>query len=304
MAPVLLGQASNRFDGGIEQIAYPPFRFDQAGHTGIGFQFATESQDLNVNAAIEDVFMHPRGLHQVFAAEWTSRRIQEGDQQPVLRFGQRHRDVIWIGETAQAPIEQPAPAKLATALSGIATRSRQARLASPQHRADARKQFAQPKGFGNVVVRTELEANDAIHFIATMTSRYDDRYIRARPDRTQEVQSIVLAELEIEYNQTWLVREMSSRTGAIGGRNDLHTVLGEIILDHPTNGAIVLDEEHLRMPSGILVGAAAKRCVQRRLGKLFAAQIPYFGHESLPTHFLVSAFKSLCGRRNCPYTNC
>ena len=160
--------------------------------------------------------------------------------------------------------------------------SRQARLAASQHRADARKQFAQPERLGKVVVRAELEANDAIHFIAAMTRRYDDRHIRARSNRAQQIQSIVLAQLQIKDNKIWLVGEMSCRAVAIGRRDDAHAVLGEIILDHPANGTIVLNEEHLRMPSGIFVGATAKRCVRRRLGKLFPARIPYFVHEFFP----------------------
>ena len=141
-------------------------------------------------------------------------------------------------------------------------------MAASQYRTDTREQFARPEWLGKVVVRTEFEANDAIDFVAAMTCRYDDRHIRARPDRTQQIQSIVLAELQIKDNQTLLVGEMSHGAVAIGGRDDAHAVLGEIVLNHPTNGAIVLDEEHLCAPSGILVGATAKRCVRRRLSKL------------------------------------
>ena len=148
----------------------------------------------------------------------------------ILSFCQRHRNVVWIGETAQAPIRQPATAKLAAPLSGIPTGSRQARLAASQYRTDTREQFAQPEWLGKVVVRTQFEANDAIDFVAAMTCRYDDRHIRARPDRTQQIQSIVLAELQIKDNQTLLVGEMSHGAVAIGGRDDAHAVLGEIVL--------------------------------------------------------------------------
>ena len=91
---------SNRLDRRIEQITDSSFRFNQSRHAGIGFQFAAEPQDLNVNAAIEHILMHARGLHQMFAAERTTGGVEKGDQQRVLGLGQGHGGVFWIAETA------------------------------------------------------------------------------------------------------------------------------------------------------------------------------------------------------------
>src|SRR6185436_17696652 len=80
-------------------------------------------------------------------------RIEKGNQQRVLRLCQRHGDVVWIGKTAQTPVELPTTAKSAAPLGGVSTRSRHAGLTAPQHRADARKQFAEPKRLCKVIVR-------------------------------------------------------------------------------------------------------------------------------------------------------
>ncbi len=52
--------------------------------------------------------MHSRGLQQALAAERALRRIEEGEQQCVLAFGQCDRSAGRVGEPPRLAVELPA----------------------------------------------------------------------------------------------------------------------------------------------------------------------------------------------------
>ena len=76
------------FDGNCKDIADAAFGLDDARHLRVCLQFAPQPQDLNIDAAIEDVFVEPRRLQQILARKRSLRRIEEGQQQGVLAFAQ------------------------------------------------------------------------------------------------------------------------------------------------------------------------------------------------------------------------
>ena len=82
---------SERFYSQGKDVADAPFGLDHARRTRIGLQFAPQAQDLDVDAAIEDVFVHAGGLQQMLPREGTLRRFQERKQQAVFPFGQGNR---------------------------------------------------------------------------------------------------------------------------------------------------------------------------------------------------------------------
>jgi len=53
----------------------------------------------------------------------------------------------------------------------------------------------------DVVVRTELETDDAIDFVATMARRDDHRDVRMRTHFPQKIQPIILTEPQIQNDQ-------------------------------------------------------------------------------------------------------
>ena len=65
--------------------------------------------------------MHARGLQQVLPAERALRRIEKGNQQGVLAFGQCYQSASRVGELPSLAVEQPA-AKSKAATLGIARR--------------------------------------------------------------------------------------------------------------------------------------------------------------------------------------
>jgi hypothetical protein len=78
-----------------------------------------QAKNLHVDAAIKNILVTRVALQQVLAAERAPRRIEKGQQQGVLAFGQCHRSAGRVGESASLAVELPAAKSKATAL-GIA----------------------------------------------------------------------------------------------------------------------------------------------------------------------------------------
>lgn len=68
-------------------------------------------------------------------------------------------------------------------------------------RRERGKQLSETEWFYDVVVRTELETDDAIDLVRTMAGHDDDRNIRMRTNFPQEIQPIILTEAQIQNYQ-------------------------------------------------------------------------------------------------------
>src|SRR4029077_18081868 len=102
----------------------------------IDLQFAPQPQHLNVDAAIEDIFVEPGRLQQILARQWPLRRIEEGLQQGVLALAEGTRPFLRIEEAPAATIKPPS-AELVPAPLSVAAAQRPSVLTAPQHGADS-----------------------------------------------------------------------------------------------------------------------------------------------------------------------
>ena len=91
-----------------EDVADAALGLDDPRRARIGLQLAPQPQHLNIDAAIEDVFVEPGRLQQILARKRSLRRIEEGQQQGVLAFAQGNRPFLRIGQTPAATIK-PSP---------------------------------------------------------------------------------------------------------------------------------------------------------------------------------------------------
>ena len=98
-----------------EHISDASFRLNDLRCARILLQFAAKAQNLDVNAAIEHVFVHSGRLQKMLAAKRPLRSIEEGDKQRVLAFGQRDVRAVRISKPSGAPIEPPAGESIAPA---------------------------------------------------------------------------------------------------------------------------------------------------------------------------------------------
>jgi len=63
-----------------EHVADASLRPDDARRAGVGLELAPQPQDLHIDGAVEDIFVHAGRLQQVLAAERSLRRVEKGDQ--------------------------------------------------------------------------------------------------------------------------------------------------------------------------------------------------------------------------------
>src|ERR1700738_5602806 len=94
-----------RLDWQREDVSSAAFGPDEPWHLRVSLQFAPQPQHLNIDAAIEDVFVEPGRVQQILARERPLRRIEEGQQQRVLGFAQGNRPFLRIGQTPAATIK-------------------------------------------------------------------------------------------------------------------------------------------------------------------------------------------------------
>ena len=137
LAGVFDRPSSECFDGQRKYVANAAFGQDDTRRVWIGLQLSPQPQYLNVDTAIEDIFMDPGCLQKVLAGERSLRSIEKRNQQRILAFGQRDRDSVGISEAAVAPIELPA-AKSAAPSFLVALGGCLAGFPPAQHRPDAR----------------------------------------------------------------------------------------------------------------------------------------------------------------------
>jgi hypothetical protein len=173
----------------------------------VGLQLASQSQDLHIDGAVEDILIHAGCLKEVFAAERLLGCVEKGRQQSIFALGQWNLDTSGIDETPQAPIELPAT-ELAPAPLWIPLRRGAAGVLPPQHGANPRQKLPKAEWLDDIVVGAELQPDHRVDLAASFTSGDDHRDIGARPDLAQLVESVFLAKSQIEDD------EMGGRTSA------------------------------------------------------------------------------------------
>jgi hypothetical protein len=232
-------------------VADATFRLNDAWHARLTLEFAAQPENLNIDAAIEDVFVHARGLKQILARQRALRRFEESDEQGIFTFGERYLSAGRIGERAETAIEKPATETIASALRLPLAAAAYALM--PAHDgADARKKFAQAEGFRYVVVGAEFQADDAIDFVAPMACHNDHGNIGTRPNFAQKVEPVLLAELQIEDDQVWLFsRKLPQHRLASAGNDDAHIVASQVVLDEIADAQIVVDKQNPQRTAGV-----------------------------------------------------
>src|SRR4029453_2540931 len=112
---------SNPLNRNGEHMAQAALGLDDAWRAGVAFEFAPQSKNLHVDAAIEDIFVYARCPQQVLAAERSLRRLEKGEEQCVLAFGQGYHGALSVGQPPSPAVELPT-AKSKAATPGITRR--------------------------------------------------------------------------------------------------------------------------------------------------------------------------------------
>src|SRR5258707_874651 len=166
LADVFDRPSSERFDGQRKYVANAAFGQDDARRVWIGLQLAPQAQYLNVDTAIEDIFVDAGCLQKVLAGERSLRSIEKRNQKRVFGLGQCNRDSARISEAPDAPVKLPA-AKSAAPSFPVALDGCLAGFPPAQHCPDARQKLSQTERLRDVVVGARFQPDDPVDLVAT-----------------------------------------------------------------------------------------------------------------------------------------
>jgi hypothetical protein len=206
-------------------------------------EFATQAQDLHIDAAIEDVFVHASRLQQLLTRERPLWSFQKGNEEGVLALSQCNRRAVHAPQASTASLEPPSSKRESSTLR-LARSRLTSELLPTQYRAHPRKQFAQAKGFRYVVVRAKLQADNPIDLVEAVARSDDDGYVRARAYRSQKVETVVLAQAKVQDDETRLaLREVTTQLAPVGGRACGKSMFLQVTRDHPSCCGVVIDDQ-------------------------------------------------------------
>ena len=111
---------------------------------------------------------------------------------------------------------------------------------------DAGQQLARAERLRQVVVGAELEADHPIHRLAAMAGEHDDRKIGIRSKRANDLETVLIAELQVENHQVDRVRSQHPlHLAAVGSHAHPHALIGQVVRDHGAHGRIVIDDKNV-----------------------------------------------------------
>src|ERR1700754_1393469 len=133
----------------------------------------------------------------MFAGQRPLWRFEKCEQQRIFAVAQCDLLPLRIEQPAVSPF-QPPPVETVSAALGVTGARNAAKLLSSQDRPHARQQLAQAERLDQVIIRTELEADHAVYLVDAMACHDDNRHVRMRPEFSQQIESIVVAEPKVE----------------------------------------------------------------------------------------------------------
>src|SRR6185312_3160186 len=203
------------------------------------FQRLAQAADVHVHGAFLDVHTAAPHLIQQLRARIRAFGVaHEEMQQPV--FGWSDLDLRIAGVHAmRGPVDAQA-ASLDRPRAAISLRA-------PQHRLDARDQFARRKRFHHVIVDTGFEAADAIHLLAAR-GQHDDRHFGGAFLATQaarQFQSGHAGQHPVQQDQVGRrVADCHQRRARVGGVDRFHVGLAQRERHHVADRRFVFDDQN------------------------------------------------------------
>src|SRR5690606_18583797 len=172
-----------------EDIAQAPYRLDEHRLGGVWLDQLAQPGDLHVQATVEGfVFATPCKFHEFVAGQRDLGMAGEYLQHRELTRGDGYGLVV-LGECTRRQIQH-----IGAELDGFVFLAWRARVffraATTQNGVDAGEQFAGIEGFGQVVVRTHLQPDDAVDLFRLGRENDDGGIVVTPPEATADGQTI------------------------------------------------------------------------------------------------------------------
>ena len=99
-----------------KNVAHAALGADHPRRIRINLQLAPQPQDLNIDAAIEDILMNSRRAQEMLARKRSPWRLQKRQQQGVLTFAQRDCFFIGVYQPSATTLQLPAIEPIASSI--------------------------------------------------------------------------------------------------------------------------------------------------------------------------------------------
>jgi hypothetical protein len=140
-----------------------------------------------------------------------------------------------------------APPSAATSPSGfVSVRGARRLRSASQHRANASDQLARAERLRDVIVGADFEADDPVDLLAE-GGEHDDRNVRARAQRSANLEAALMGEHEIEHDEVEPpALERAPRFLPIGNSRGAESVFFQVVAQQAADFTIVVDDEDVR----------------------------------------------------------
>ena len=170
--------------------------------------------------------------------------VQQHAQQPVLGARQRYHRARGIEQVACRGVQPPvAKRKVARGLGHGQVGRQHAR--APQHCVDARQQLARGEGFGQVVVRTQLQAQDAVGLVAARGEHDDGQRRRAGTAQlTAQGDAVSTRQHQVQHQQIDALRgQHLAHLPPVGGHAHLQALALQVFGSQFADAGVVIDDQ-------------------------------------------------------------
>lgn len=206
---------------------------------GMGLQLSPKPENLHIDGAIADIFVHARGLQETFSGEGALRSVEKGEEQGVVASRENDGRAGRIRQPPKHRIELPS-AEMEAATLPVTPRS-----PPPQDRVDSGEELSKPERLRHVVIGAELQPNDSIDLVPPAACGDDHRKIGMRPKITQQTQTVFLAEPKAKDDQIRLASgELPGHVRPAGGGSGMNVAGFEVFDDHVPHGGIIVHDQN------------------------------------------------------------
>jgi hypothetical protein len=259
-----------RHDLCAEHVAAVAHGLDVARLPHLVVQALADPAHKQVDRSVEHVRIAAlRQVEQLVPREDPLRMVEEDPQQAVFRPRQRDHRTLLVDQVARDRVQPPgAEPQFAGRLGGRHVRREHPR--SPQHGADTRQQFARRERFGQVIVRTQLEAEDAIGLVGACRQHHDGQVRTAGAAQfTAEGDAVGVRQHQVQHHQVDLVRrDRGPHLGGARRRRRAQSLLLQVLGDELADPGIVIDEKNV-VGRGVHGRIVTARCALLHLPGLY-----------------------------------
>mmetsp|Transcript_16163 Transcript_16163/g.30510 ORF Transcript_16163/g.30510 Transcript_16163/m.30510 type:complete len:366 (-) Transcript_16163:133-1230(-) len=227
---------------GREHIARAAHGLDEGRLLAVVLQALAQAADLHVQRAVQGPEVAAAGdLGEAAAVQHLAGVFHQQLEQLEVHARQRGGGAVGVGEPALQQVQREAVEVVEARLPGPVL------AGAAGDGLDAGQQLARVEGLAEVVVGTQLQADDAVGLVGA-GGQHDDGHLGAAAHRLAQREAFGVGQHHVEDAQADLVAvalELGHEAGAVMGQQHLVLVLLKVGLEQAADFLVVVDDQDL-----------------------------------------------------------